>query len=122
MRHEFYQQLGDTWEFDLSGQGTWMQRTPSHSPTPRINHGMAYDRVRGRVVLVGGYDMETGALLGDVWHWDGTDWSMVALQPSSITPTEDPATAYDPRTNRTVMFGGRTGAGPSDTTYELLGF
>jgi hypothetical protein len=35
-------------------------------------HAMAYDSVRGRVVLYGGSDGESN--LADPWEWDGRRW------------------------------------------------
>ncbi|MFC1994745.1 kelch repeat-containing protein [Chloroflexota bacterium] len=48
-----YSRLGDTWEYD----GTdWTEIIPSHSPTARHLHAMAFDSGRSRAVLFGGYD------------------------------------------------------------------
>ena len=43
--------LADTWEWDGTN---WIQRAPATSPTARAGHAMAYDSIRGRVVLFGG--------------------------------------------------------------------
>jgi hypothetical protein len=91
--------LGDTWTWD----GTdWTQRTPTHSPSARYAHAMAYDAAHAHVVLFGGY---SGSLLGDTWTWDGTDWTQ-------RTPTHSPsvryahAMAYDAAQAGVVLFGG----------------
>jgi Galactose oxidase, central domain len=118
-RNEFWQQFNDTWEFDLSAQ-TWAQRSPAQSPAPRMNPGMAYDRQRERVVLVGGYDLNTGASFSDIWEWDGTDWTQRIPQSATIAPTANTAMGYDHRTQRVVMFGGWNAGAPTDNTYELI--
>ena len=60
----------DTWEWDPATQG-WSNRTIVGSkPSPRYGHAMAYDPDRGVTVLVGGWDIGTGAGLADVWEWD----------------------------------------------------
>ena len=46
------------------------------TPGPRIEHAMAYDRSRGRLVLVGGYGRGS-APLADPWEWDGWRWMEV---------------------------------------------
>src|SRR6266540_2547779 len=96
--------LGDTWEWD----GTvWTQRAPTVMPSLREAFGMAYDRVRGRVVLFGGIDL-TGTVFGDTWAWDGTVWQQVA----STCPTArlGLAMAYDSARGRVVLFGGNDAA------------
>ena len=51
----------------------WIQRTPATSPSPRWQHGLAYDSAGGRVVLFEGF---TGSPdLADTWEWDGTNWT-----------------------------------------------
>jgi hypothetical protein len=62
----------DTWEWDPS-QSAWSNRTATGTrPSPRYAHAMAYDPVRGVTVLVGGWDIETGNALADVWEWNPT--------------------------------------------------
>lgn len=55
----------DTW---LWNGRAWNARAPGTSPTARYLHGMAFDSVRGRMVLFGGYG--TGAsVLSDTWEY-----------------------------------------------------
>src|ERR1035441_6585189 len=57
--------------------GSWTQRSPlAPSPSAREHHAMAYDSVRGRTVLFGGYD--GSSYLGDTWEWNGANWTQVA--------------------------------------------
>jgi hypothetical protein len=63
--------VGDTWEYD--GE-SWEQRNPLHSPAARYSHAMAYDSLRGKVVLFGGDD---GAANAETWEWDGEDWTEI---------------------------------------------
>jgi hypothetical protein len=54
---------GDTWEWNGT---TWTQRSPATSPSPRFEHAMVYDSMRGVTVLYGG---NTGTLPnGDTWE------------------------------------------------------
>ena len=62
--------MQDTWEWD-PGKAVWGERTSKGSkPSARYGHGMAYDPGRGVTVLVGGWDMDTGNGLADVWEWN----------------------------------------------------
>ena len=40
------------------------------SPLARSGHAMAYDSVRQRVLLFGGFQMPN--LYAEAWEWDGT--------------------------------------------------
>ena len=78
----------DTWSFDANG---WRLRLPAHFPPGRADHAMAYDPLRERVVLMGGravlpYD--------DIWEWDGSDWTRVALGVTGLGA--DGAACFDP--------------------------
>jgi len=68
---------------------------------------MAYDPIKGRVVLFGGYSGSgsPSGLLGDTWEWDGTNWTQ-------LTPTTSPSPrmaasmVFDPNMKKMIMFGG----------------
>jgi hypothetical protein len=54
----------------------WTQASPTHSPAPRYDTGMAYDAATGQVVLFGGgHNNYPGDHWGDTWTWDGSDWT-----------------------------------------------
>ena len=59
----------------------WIQMTPA-SPADRLEHAMAYDSVRGKVIMFGGYD---GSHLNGTWEYDGVNWTYVttASRPSA---------------------------------------
>ncbi len=97
--------LADTWEWDGS---TWVDRTPAASPSARYGAVMAYDSLRGRVVLFGGLTANSSDALADTWEWDGDTW----VQRTPVTsPTRRAlaATAYDSARGRVVLFGGLRG-------------
>lgn len=79
--------------------------TPLVSPPARSGHDMAYDPVRQRVILFGGFP-DSGVRLGDTWEWDGTNWTQ-------RTPSMAPSArsghrmAWDAVRNVIVLFGGR---------------
>lgn len=92
---------------------TWALRAPANVPQARIQHAMAYDSQRQRVVLYGGYG---GAGLSDTWEWDGSNW----LQRSLLSGPQIrrwSGLAYDRSRSRMVLFGGQSvnGTHPTDT-------
>ena len=109
--------LGDTWEFDLATL-QWSQANPTLPPAARTNHALVFDALRGRTVLLGGYD---NTFRNDIHEWDGVRWAERAPQTLSIVGTENFAAAFDGYTSRIGMFGGYSGVigQVSDTTYEV---
>jgi hypothetical protein len=80
---------------------------------------MAYDSARGEVVLFGGNRVLFGdsarppVMLGDTWVLRDETWVRMAADGPS--PRAEAAVAYDPRRQRTVLFGGyRVSAGRVD--------
>lgn len=78
---------------------------PTISPPARGQACMAYDVATQQVVLFGGEDDSSLPALGDIWLWDGTNWTQ---QYPSTSPSarEDASMAYDPVTQNIVLFGG----------------
>jgi len=117
--------VADTWEWDGM---TWHDVTPANpadSPPPLTDHAMAYDPVRGQVVLFGGPDVTPPA---DTWAWDGTRWLPITPADPADSPIarSEHAMAYDARRSRVVLFGGvddTTGPEPVDLadTWEWDG-
>jgi hypothetical protein len=94
--------LSDTWTYNGT---TWTQVTPAHAPTQRYRAAMAYDEVRGRLVLHGGAGTEYGPFYSDTWEWSGTDW--IALSPAQAPPARAGAgLAFDASAQRMILFGG----------------
>ncbi len=88
---------------------SWQSRSPAVRPPQRSEFGMTYDSVRSVVLIFGGR-APGGALLNDLWSWNGAEW--LQLSPPGIFP--DPraalALAYDRVRDRTVLFGGQNAA------------
>ncbi|HOW51119.1 MAG TPA: kelch repeat-containing protein [bacterium] len=113
----------DTWEWDGTA-GTWTDRTPSDiKPVARTHHALAYDRVRGKVVLFGGY---SNGYRQDTWEWDGTAGTWTNRTPSPI-PSSWPAArarhalAYDSARSKVVLFGGDSSDGHRQDIWEWDG-
>lgn len=92
--------LGDTWEWDGTA---WSELSPATSPPELASHSLAYDSVRQRTVLVGGFG--TGEEQAATWEWDGITWTqrMPALSPPKRW---NAALTFDPGRGRIVLFGG----------------
>jgi len=98
--------FAETWEWS----GTdWALVTTATVPPARSQHASFYASygTSNRVYIFGGRD-STGASLGDMWEYNGTDWTQ-------ITPADLPsarmssAIAFDSNRGRAVLFGGNTG-------------
>lgn len=113
------QTLGDTWEFDGV---TWTQRTLNTNPGAREEMAMVYDAGLGETVLFGGYNRDTNIVLGDTWHYDGSDWSLRAPNAATTPSARYRAAAdFDSTRQRMVLFGGFDGTTILNTTYEYTG-
>jgi len=84
----------------------WVQHAAAVSPSTRAAQAMAFDSLRGRVVLFGGWN---GIELGDTWEWDGGTWQQRST-PTAPAARGGAGMAYDPFRGRAVLFGGTTGA------------
>ncbi len=101
--------LGDTWTWN----GSQWQQAHVSGPAARVLHAMAYDSLRQRVVLYGGW---SGSVpLGDTWEWDGAQWQQVSLAGPSVRALH--AMTYDSTRGVTVLFGG---AGVPAGAFTLL--
>lgn len=106
----------ETWEFDGT---SWTQRQPVTRPSARESTAMAFDALRGRVVLFGGVD-DTLAEVSDTWEWDGTSWQL--LTPASSPPRRSGhILVYDPVRRKVVLSGGRTASMIYDDVWEWDG-
>jgi cysteine-rich repeat protein len=98
--------LADTWEFDGT---TWSPLATATAPAARSRHAMAFDPVRGIVVIVGGnIGTFTAPVSGDSWSLAGSTWTQLAGGPPSAIAI---AAAFDPIARRILTFGGNDAAG-----------
>ena len=90
---------GDTWIWN--GED-WEEKHPFVNPPPRKLAKMAFDPLRGRLVMFGG-STEQGFLF-DTWEWDGKEW----LQPNPAPAPRlegyvDVHLIWSPRLERVVL-------------------
>lgn len=109
--------LDETWAWN--GE-QWAQLHPTHAPSARRLHAMAWDPARQRIVLFGGAD--AGAVLGDTWEWTGADWQRAATEQVQVSAGH--AMAFD-AINQRVMAAPTNSApavwGSSNGSWEWTG-
>jgi hypothetical protein len=115
-------ELGDTW---LWNGTTWTQASPSSSPSPRVAAAMAFDPSRGRVVLFGGVTTTgstTNTTFRDTWEWNGAtqQWTLVANN-TGPSARGGATMAFNPATNRVVLFGGYASTAYQSDSWEWNG-
>ncbi|MEW6733814.1 MAG: hypothetical protein AB1489_20970 [Acidobacteriota bacterium] len=94
-------QRSDTWEWD----GSQWREISSNGPAKRDHHAMAYNPVRGKTVLFGGFS--DGNYLGDTWEWNGESWTQVTLTGPSARGGK-PGMIYHSRRGKIIIFAGGT--------------
>ena len=108
---------GDTWSFDGND---WTQLSPTTVPPARQGHRMVHDRNRGTVVMFGGSGGPGVGELGDMWEWDGIDWTQ--LFPNTMPPARQFYSMFwDDNRKKVVMHGGSVGGVISGDTWEWDG-
>lgn len=94
--------LNQTWEFDGT---TWAQIATANAPSARQWFGMAFDPVRGKVVLYGGQATSLPGDSDETWEYDGVDWSLRSptVRPG---PLQNAAMCFHRALNKVVLFSG----------------
>lgn len=99
----------------VSAESRWEPIQPDDAnPSARERATMAYDVVRGRVVLFGGDGLRidgTRGLLNDTWEWDGHKWFRITPNGASPPERASAAMAFDPTRGVTVLAGGESISG-----------
>ena len=89
----------------VSGRPDWLLTRAPSGPSARDAHAMAYDTMRGRVVLFGGANEYNFIDFADTWEWDGSAW-IERTSLANPSPRFGHAMAYDAARGRVVLFGG----------------
>ena len=97
--------VNDTWEWNGS---IWIQGMPTMFPPARARAGLVYDTARGNTILFGGAAGGYGqgeTPFGDMWSWNGTDWTQLTL---ATLPSArwGHAMTYDSARQVVVLYGG----------------
>ncbi len=109
--------LGDLWSFDL-GSNRWTERTAQPSPPAREHYGMAFDTVRGRLVLFGG---NGNGPLNDTWAYDprAGSWQQPAIAGDPPSPRHRHEAAYAGDRGTIFFFGGMTATVATNELWML---
>jgi hypothetical protein len=97
----------DTWEYEGA---KWVRRETGAAPAGRKDFGLAFDRLRGRVVLFGGLtnnSFGSAAPSGETWEYDGVNWTQ-RFPSVAPAPRHGHALFYDPVRRVTTLYGGDT--------------
>lgn len=112
--------LADTWTWD--GQ-RWHREEPPAAPSPRALAGIAYDEVRGEVVLFGGVGIaEDGTpytKLSDTWTWDGQTWTR-RESPQAPEPRAQAGMVFDRGRGEVLLFGGSGNGTANECTLRPM--
>jgi len=96
----------DLWAYDYE-TNTWTERHPPVSPPPRQYHALVYVPTIDRTILFGGLNPSDGSVLNDTWAYDYHRDRWSELHPRQApSPRMAHYMAFDPRTNRLVLYGG----------------
>ena len=97
-----------TWAYDADADA-WTESAATTRPPSRLWHAMAYDAGSDRVILFGG-TTRSDADLGDTWAYDLNTDTWQEMSPTTSPPARRyAAMAYDPKTDRVILFGGVAG-------------
>jgi len=110
----------ETWAYDFNSN-TWTNMNPISKPSSKENLAMAYDSQSDRVILFGGNIGDTGFLSDETWAYDFNSNTWTNMNPiSKPSARSGHAMAYDPRSDRIILFGGYdTGYDDETWTYDF---
>jgi hypothetical protein len=116
--------FSDMWAFNGNG---WTKLNVANTPGERLGPQYAIDPATGKLLLFGGLlseitdpDKETRRQFYDnsTWQWDGSTNTWTKLSPaSSPSPRQNGRIAWDPISQKLVLFGGFAGFFFSDLWY-----
>ena len=104
--------VADTWVWDGSA---WRLAESGSAPGALVNSGGFFHPGLGRLVLVGGSDMEAPS--GSAWAWTGQTWEQ--LDPNAFPARQGHGLAYDPVRQVAVLTGGVVTPGQLDRHQDL---
>jgi len=103
---DFSTVLGDLWAYDYEAN-TWTELHPPVSPPPHHFPVLEYVPTIDRVILFGGFQQGFTTLFNDTWAYDYSHNRWKNLNPANPpAPRAYHYMAFEPTTNRIVMFGG----------------
>lgn len=105
-----YVSVNDVWSLNLSGSPVWTRLTSGPGTWNRSGHAAAYDPIRDRMLVLGGWGSPTS--LDELWALSLTSpqtWSLLPQGGTIPTARAHHTVIYDPLRDRLLMFGGNDG-------------
>src|SRR5688572_6189849 len=102
----------DVWEYN----GVEWFRIGAPGPAGRNDPALAWDGVRGKVIMFGGRTTDVAPTpLADMWEWNGAIWTRIT--PATLPPARSQhSMTWDPDRRKVVLFGG--GIGVPGSTFN----
>jgi len=106
--------FNDVWSLSFAGASQWFAVNPSGTPPHgRVGHSAVYDRANSKMIIFGGGLGNTSPCANDVWVLSNANSANGTPTWTQLNPTGGPplprifhAAAYDPGSNRMIVFGG----------------
>jgi hypothetical protein len=98
----------DLFEYDGTAM-TWTNRSvPVNGPIQRQYPMIAFDSMRGKLMLFGGYSNVDSLYKQDIWQWSGTDATWTNLTNANPKPAGryQGGLVYDSKRDQLILFGG----------------
>jgi hypothetical protein len=96
---------GNAWAYDPSANA-WEAAETDGGTKELLGASMAYDAGSDRMILFGGFSFG-GGLNGETWAYELDSSTWERMHPKrSPSPRNYPQMAYDPTTDRVILFGG----------------
>jgi len=112
------ERFNDMWSFD--GNGWTEMKNVANPPSARYGSQVAIDPRSGQVLLFGGLVLQVSGATqnqvysNDLWSWNGSSWSQLTATGAVPPARENGALAFDPSSNRMILFAGFSGYYLSD--------
>jgi Immunoglobulin I-set domain len=95
----------ETWLWN----GVSWTRSAAAGPAGRQRASMAFDSIRGRLLMMGGvWAGGSAEVRNTLWAWDGVQWTSLGPAPEAMTASRDQGMAFDPVRDCLVVYGGGT--------------
>ncbi|MGH2514764.1 MAG: hypothetical protein ACRDHP_03835, partial [Ktedonobacterales bacterium] len=111
------QHTGMVWTWDGA---TWTAHHPASVPPARDGAALVFDGQSQSVLLISGYDHESGQQVGVVWQWNGNDWSQLAVTGTPATIGTEGA-IYDAQMQALVAYVCQTWIWSGSGAWHKLG-
>lgn len=98
--------FSDTWVWDGT---SWADRAGVQPPPGSLQASLAWDPMRAKLLRFGGASAGWATSYGDVWEWDGSDWTATTRSGGGPSPRLGAMMIWDAVVGRMLLFGGRAG-------------